>query len=121
MMKFTTKQTGDKGEDYAAKYLKKNKYKIIKRNYSKPYGEIDIIAEQNEYIVFVEVKTRRANALAEPSYAVNYKKQEHIRNTAQAYLDENNLDRPCRFDVCEVYINSDNLKLLSINYIEDAF
>ena len=43
-MIFTTKQTGDKGEAYAAKYLKKHKYKIIARNYKKPYGEIDIIA-----------------------------------------------------------------------------
>ena len=44
-MIFTTKQTGDKGEAYAAKYLKKHKYKIIARNYKKPYGEIDIIDE----------------------------------------------------------------------------
>lgn len=121
MMKFTTKQTGNRGEDYAAEYLKKHKYKIIERNYSKPYGEIDIIAEQKEYLVFVEVKTRRVNTLVEPSFSVNYKKQEHIRNTALAYIDEHNIDRPCRFDVCEVYINSDNLKLISINYIEDAF
>ena len=42
-MIFTTKQTGDKGEAYAAKYLKKHKYKIIARNYKKPYGEIDIM------------------------------------------------------------------------------
>ena len=47
-MIFTTKQTGDKGEAYAAKYLKKHKYKIIARNYKKPYGEIDIIAENKE-------------------------------------------------------------------------
>ena len=57
-MIFTTKQTGDKGEAYAAKYLKKHKYKIIARNYKKPYGEIDIIAENKEVIAFVEVKKR---------------------------------------------------------------
>lgn len=55
-MIFTTKQTGDKGEAYAAKYLKKHKYKIIARNYKKPYGEIDIIAENKEVIAFLRLK-----------------------------------------------------------------
>ncbi len=121
MMNFNTKQIGDKGENYAVKYLKKHRYKILERNYRKPYGEIDIIAENKEYLVFVEVKARKLNTLIEPSYAVNQKKQYHLRNTAQAYIKENKIDRPCRFDVCEVYVNSDNLKLININYIENAF
>ena len=112
-MIFTTKQTGDKGEAYAAKYLKKHKYKIIARNYKKPYGEIDIIAENKEVIAFVEVKTRKENSLTQPVDAVNRKKQ--------MYMYENNIDKECRFDVCEVFVNSDNLKLVGINYIEDAF
>ena len=65
-MIFTTKQTGDKGEAYAAKYLKKHKYKIIARNYKKPYGEIDIIAENKEVIAFVEVKTEKRILLHNP-------------------------------------------------------
>lgn len=121
MKHYTTGQIGNKGEDYACKYLKKHRYKIIARNYSKPYGEIDIIARNKEYLVFVEVKTRSENAIVEPSYAVNYKKQAHIRNVANAYIGENKIDCPCRFDVCEVFVNSDNLRLSSINYIENAF
>ena len=120
-MIFTTKQTGDKGEAYAAKYLKKHKYKIIARNYKKPYGEIDIIAENNEVIAFVEVKTRKENSLTQPVDAVNRKKQMKILITADMYMYENNKDKECRFDVCEVFVNSDNLKLVGINYIEDAF
>lgn len=121
MMKFTAKKIGDKGENYAVGYLKKLKYRIIERNYRKPYGEIDIIAENKEYLVFVEVKTRNQNTYAEPSCAVNYKKQQHLRNAAAAYIDEHNIEKLCRFDVCEIYINSDNLKLIDINYIENAF
>lgn len=120
-MKFTTKQTGDKGESYAVKYLKKHRYKIRERNYRKPYGEIDIIAENKEFIVFVEVKTRKSNSLTAPIDAVNRKKQYRISKTADIYISENNIEKQCRFDVCEVYINSDNLKMTDINYIEDAF
>ncbi len=121
MMKYTTKQIGDKGEYYAAKYLKKHKYKIIEHNYRKPYGEIDIIAENNEWLIFVEVKTRKINSLTEPSYAVNKQKQIRLKKTASAFIDEKNIDKACRFDVCEVYIDSDNLRMININYIEDAF
>ena len=91
-MIFTTKQTGDKGEAYAAKYLKKHKYKIIARNYKKPYGEIDIIAENKEVIAFVEVKTRKENSLTQPVDAVNRKKQMKILKTADMYMYENNID-----------------------------
>ena len=92
-MIFTTKQTGDKGEAYAAKYLKKHKYKIIARNYKKPYGEIDIIAENKEVIAFVEVKTRKENSLTQPIDAVNRKKQMRISKTADAYMYENNIEK----------------------------
>ncbi len=91
------------------------------RNYKKPYGEIDIIAENKEVIAFVEVKTRKENSLTQPVDAVNRKKQMKILKTADMYMYENNIEKECRFDVCEVYVNSDNLKLVGINYIEDAF
>ena len=51
----------------------------------------------------------------------NRKKQMKILKTADMYMYENNIDKECRFDVCEVFVNSDNLKLVGINYIEDAF
>lgn len=121
MKKFSTQNIGEIGEEYASKFLKKKKYKILERNYRKRYGEIDIIAENKNYIVFVEVKTRHKDSMISAADAVNRQKQIRIIKTASMYLAENETDKFCRFDVCEVYINSDNLKLVDINYIEAAF
>lgn len=121
MKKFSTQNIGEIGEEYASKFLKKKKYKILERNYRKRYGEIDIIAENKNYIVFVEVKTRHKDSMTSAADAVNRQKQIRIIKTASMYLAENETDKFCRFDVCEVYINSDNLKLVDINYIEAAF
>ena len=121
MKKFSTQNIGEKGEEYTVKFLEKKKYKILERNYSKRYGEIDIIAENKNYIVFVEVKTRHKDSMTSAADAVNRQKQIRIIKTASLYLSENETEKFCRFDVCEVYINSDNLKLVDINYIEAAF
>lgn len=121
MIRFSKKETGDKGEDYAVKYLKKHGCKILQRNYRKKFGEIDIIAKSKDYILFVEVKTRHTNPYTQPYEAVDLRKQQKIIKTSLAYLSEKKLDSFCRFDVCEVFVNSDNLKLDHINYIKDAF
>lgn len=121
MKKFSTKKIGEIGEEYAAKFLKKKKYKIISRNFRKKVGEIDLIAENRDYLVFVEVKTRHENSMTSGADAVDRKKQLRIIKTASVYLSENETEKFCRFDVCEVYVNADNLKLISINYIESAF
>ena len=121
MKKFSTQSIGEIGEEYATKFLKKKKYKILKRNYRKRYGEIDIIAENKNYIVFVEVKTRHTDSVTSAADAVNRQKQLKIIKTASLYLAKNETEKFCRFDVCEVYVNADNLKLVNINYIEGAF
>lgn len=121
MKKFTTKYIGNKGEEYTAKYLKNKKYKILAQNYRQRYGEIDIIAENKEYVIFVEVKTRHKNSMTSAADAVNRQKQMKIIKTASMFISENKIEKFCRFDVCEVYINSENLKLIDINYIENAF
>lgn len=121
MNKYTTKEIGDKGEKYAEKYLKSHKYKILNKNYNTRFGEIDIIAENKDRIAFVEVKTRHQNSLAMPYEAVDFRKQKRIINAAKIYLSKNETEKFCSFDVCEVIINSSNLKLISINYIENAF
>lgn len=121
MKKFSTQNIGEIGEEYAVKFLIKKKYKILERNYRKRYGEIDIIAENKNYIVFVEVKTRHKDSMASAADAVNRQKQIRIIKTASLYLAENETEKFCRFDVCEVYVNADNLKLVDINYIEAAF
>ena len=121
MIKHKTKEIGDIGEEFAVKYLKKKRYRIVDRNFRKKYGEIDIIAENKNYIVFVEVKTRHTDSMTSASDAVNRQKQLKIIKTASLYLAENETEKFCRFDVCEVYVNAANLKLVDINYIEAAF
>ena len=121
MIKHTTKKTGDKGEDYTADYLKKNGYKILSRNYRKSYGEIDIIASKGKIICFVEVKTRHSGTLSQPYEAVDFRKQSKIIKTAAAYLIQNRIESECRFDVSEVFVDKETLKLDRINYIENAF
>lgn len=121
MIKSSKKIKGDAGEGYAVSYLKKNKYKIIERNYRKRCGEIDIIAEKKDYLVFVEVKTRKINSLIRGVDAVGYNKQKRIIATAKHYLSENPTQKFCRFDICEVYIDETSLKLVKLNYYENAF
>ena len=121
MSLFSKKQTGDVGEDYCAKYLIKNGCKIICRNYRKPCGEIDIIAEKGGVLCFVEVKTRRNGSLTRPYEAVDFRKQQRLIRAAQLYLAETAWDGFCRFDVCEVITDKNTLALLRIHYIENAF
>lgn len=121
MRKHTTKKIGDMGEDHAAAYLKKQGYKIIERNYRKNYGEIDIIARKSDMLCFVEVKTRHSNTITQPYEAVDFRKQTKIIRTASAYLIEKRLETNCRFDVCEVFVDKESLKLERINYIDNAF
>jgi putative endonuclease len=121
MRSYTTKEIGDIGEDYAVKYLTDKNYKIISRNFKSKIGEIDIIAENKEYIIFVEVKTRHINSLTHPYEAVNKTKQRKIINTARYYLMKYSVEKYCRFDVCEVIVERNNLKLSRINHIKSAF
>ena len=121
MNKFTTKEIGNKGEDYAVDFLLKNEYKILNRNYHSKFGEIDIIAENKEYLIFVEVKTRHKDSLTLPYEAVDKSKQRKIIKTAKYFLMKNPTEKYCRFDVCEVFTDKATLGLSRINYIENAF
>ena len=121
MSLFSKKQTGDRGENYCAKYLKRRGCKIIRRNYCKPCGEIDIIAEHRGVLCFVEVKTRHHGSLTRPYEAVDLRKQQRLIRAAQLYLAETGAECYCRFDVCEVITDKNTLALLHIHYIENAF
>ena len=111
------REIGDFGEEITSKYLEKNGYRILDRNYSKPFGEIDIIAIKGDVISFVEVKTRKSDDFAYAAEAVDYYKQERIKRASQAFLMERNLtDFFISFDISEVYLDT-----RKINYIENAF
>lgn len=110
---------GKAGENFAANYLKNLGYKILAQNYNIRSAEIDIIAELGELIVFVEVKTRSNTRRGLPAEAVNLRKQKKIIEAASVFLqDEIFADRPCRFDVIEIYSNGAKFKL---RHIENAF
>lgn len=111
--------TGKLGENAVSEYLENAGYKILSRNYRIRGGEIDIIASYGEYIIFVEVKTRKPDSMVSGLDAVNQKKRNLIIKTATDYL----LKYPCslqpRFDVAEV--TALDGQILYINYLQNAF
>lgn len=111
---------GRSGEDKAAQYLAFKGYSIIDRNYKSRFGEIDIIAANKQYIVFVEVKARKNSDYGEAKEFVDYSKQNKIRNTALMWLSANETSLQPRFDVIEIYTSSSFLQK-KINHIENAF
>ena len=110
------------GEDYAAAYLRRHGYRILTRNYSCRFGEIDLIAEQEGTLLFVEVKLRTNLRYGMPRESVTAKKQEKLRSAALLYLSMHGLDAPARFDVAEVYTDvRHSARSTRIEYIENAF
>ena len=122
-IKTRNRQLGDIGEDAAAKLLKKKKFKIIKRNYVAVNHEIDIIAEDKEYQIFVEVKCRDVGGTERPAAAVTPEKQRSIIRAASFYTGFNPSEKKKRFDVIEVYTKTENgrTSVIKINHIEGAF
>ena len=102
-MSYVRISTGKRGEELAAAHLAEAGYRIIERNYRCLFGEIDIVAEEGETLVFVEVKSRRSEAYGDPQLAVGYEKQKKISRIAMHYLKEKRLcHRSARFDVVAV-------------------
>lgn len=113
---------GSWGESIAASYLQRKRYKILATNFRCRMGEIDIIAENRHYLVFVEVKLRKSDRFAQAREFVNLRKQERIKTTAMLYLSRNETDKQPRFDVIEIYapLGMDS-KRPEIIHLEDAF
>ncbi len=97
------KYFGNKGEDIAELYLKKNGYKILEKQFKCYAGEADIIAEKDNWLIFAEVKTRSNLNYGLPSEAVDYKKQKKYIKIAEYYLSVNTCyEKFVRFDVIEI-------------------
>lgn len=114
---------GQEGERRVAAYLRRRGYIIVKRNYRDRFGEIDIIAESEKEIVFVEVKTRTAGAMVSGAAAVDPFKQKRIRRTAMLFLKRLRTDCTPRFDVAEVTVTADenNRAVWRLRYLKNAF
>ncbi len=108
---------GEKGEEIAARFLKKRRIKILEQNFRTPYGEIDIIGSDGKKIRFIEVKTRSSEKFGKPFEAVDKSKLRHIKNSALFYLDGKDAD--FEIDVISVLIDRDGNE--KIEYIENVF
>jgi len=119
----TTKMAlGERGENFAAKYLRRHGYKILVRRFKTRAGEMDIICRQNDWLVFVEVKTRKSDDYGQPSEAVKREKQKHMSKVALEYLRMlGNPQIHWRFDIVEVILQDDARKPSDIRLIQNAF
>ncbi len=115
----TTREIGNIGENYTAKFLEKNGCEILKRNFTIKGGEIDIVAKKGDIIHFVEVKTRKPNPLVTGDEAIRPEKIKHIIKTAKVYVNRFNIDCSCVFDVAVVEVTG--TKVTGFKYIQRAF
>jgi len=113
---------GNFGEDAVCDYLKDKGYKIVKRNFRCRQGEVDIIVENNDCLIFVEVKTRKNSEFGEPAEAVDFRKIQKITKVIQYYLMYNDWIGDVRVDVVEVIgnIKLGRFNVDSINHIKNV-
>lgn len=114
-------ETGNRGEEIAARHLKKCGYRIVERNYRCVFGEIDIIARDGQVLVFVEVRSRRTDRHGSPLESIGLKKQRKLSLLAVCYMKERRLsDISARFDVVAVNVreHGDEIKLIKNAFVQ---
>lgn len=109
---------GHEGEAKAVDYLLKKGYRILHRNWKSGKKELDIVAENDNNIVFVEVKTRSKEFHADPRDTISNQKRQMLIFAADSYLQRYNIDKESRFDIVTIVTND---KEVEIEHIEDAF
>ncbi|HZG00132.1 MAG TPA: YraN family protein [Chitinophagales bacterium] len=112
------KELGTAGETLAKKYLEQKGYNVLEINWRHKRWEIDLIAEKNQEIVFVEVKTRTGNFFGEPELAVTKTKQNFLGQAASEYMNQKRLGGDVRFDIISITVKSFGNEIL---HVEDAF
>jgi putative endonuclease len=119
MTENSTRERGNTAENIVAEYLAEKKYKIIKRNFHfGKFGEIDIICEYNNMLVFIEVRSRFSQNSIDPIETFSYKKRRSVMKTIEGYLYVNKItNKDCRFDFIKVDMFYDSPK---ITHIENA-
>lgn len=114
-----SRETGQRGEEAARRFLERAGYTIAACNYHTRYGELDIVAERDGICAFVEVKTRKSTAYGLPCEAVDIRKQEKIVQAAYGYMAEHSITGMVRFDVIEV-LAPEGVPT-AIRHLENAF
>jgi putative endonuclease len=111
---------GQAGESAAEEYLRRKGYRILARNLRSSLGELDLVAEDGQVLVFVEVKARQTDAFGGAIHAVHHRKQEKLIQLAAQYLARHHIkNRLCRFDV--VLLQGSNAVVPQIEHIQNAF
>ncbi|MCS6830308.1 MAG: YraN family protein [Armatimonadota bacterium] len=111
-------ETARAGEQIAARYLTRKGCTILQQNWRCPYGEVDIVAQDGDTILFVEVKARHNVEHTLPREAVDERKQARLRQCAELYLNLFYPEAPCRFDVVEVWWQSGRAY---VRWLREAF
>ena len=115
-----TSELGKRGEAFAEEHLSRNGFRVIASNCTTKYGEIDIVAMEDDVICFIEVKTRTSDAAGRPEEAVTLSKKCKIARTARKFLLEKRCyGRPCRFDVVAIIMPYDGEP--SVEVFKNAF
>lgn len=118
-MKDARKQLGDSAEALAAKYLEDKGYSVLARQYKKTFGEIDLVCQDGDEVVFVEVKSLASSEYGYPEQAVTPEKIGHILKVSEEYLAKNHLqDSPWRIDVVAIEYQSDPPTITHIEAID---
>jgi putative endonuclease len=114
---------GDRAEAHAAKFLEKHGLKVRDRNFRCRFGELDIIAEEGDLLVFVEVRLRNHRQFASGMESVDYRKQQKLQLAAEAYLQKQFANNPpgCRFDVVSMASKPENRDTFAVEWLRDAF
>jgi putative endonuclease len=112
------KKLGDIGEELAVKHLRKKGLRILCTKWIYQHKEIDIVAENDDFLIIVEVKTRHINFLESPEEMFPMKKQRSLINAAEAYVMIHDVEKETRFDIIIVVFENENP---TIEHIEDAF
>jgi putative endonuclease len=113
-------ELGREGEEVAARFLEQQGIKIIEKNFRSHQGEVDIVARDEKYLVFVEVKYYSFRSFSVPLYAVRRNKKDSIIHAARLYLHKHKqYDEPCRFDVVAIYKN--RIGQTIVEHIKNAF
>ncbi len=110
------REEGNKGEEWAVEYLERNGYEIIERNFQAGHYELDIIAQKNDWLVFVEVKLRGDTEHGYPEENLSKSKQNFLKKAADIYLQQSQWPHKIRFDLIAIVV-----KPFELMHFEDAF
>jgi len=111
-------ELGKQGEEIATAYLLKQGYLILDINWRAGRNEIDLIAKDKDFLVIIEVKSRRSDTFMEPEEAVTKEKQQALIRAANAYIYQKNISLETRFDIISIIHNKNETR---INHLKDAF